>query len=231
MVIASISDLHGNLPNYDKKLNEVELLLICGDIVPLSFQSDMELTKWWFEDKFRPWAENLPVEKVIFIAGNHDIQIERDPWWFKNEFPKYKKVTYLEHELYEYISSQDGEVYSIFGTPYCKIFGRWAFMRENETLKELYSEIPENVDILISHDSPALCGIGYINQNVRWGNVEAGSPILADIVLKKKPKHFFSGHIHSGIHKLQEIEGIKLANVSIVDEHYDLIYEPLILDI
>lgn len=229
MRIAVMSDNHGILPQI--KDENIELLLICGDIVPLSFQSDMELTKWWFDNNFREWAENLPVEKVIFIAGNHDLMIERDPDWFKVEFPKHSKVTYLQHELYEYISTQDGKVYSIFGTPYCKIFGNWAFMREKETLEKLYNEIPNNLDILISHDAPLLCGLGFINQNVRWGNQEAGNPILASAILNKRPKYVFNGHIHSGNHQLQEIDNTKLANVSIVDEHYDLVYKPLILDI
>lgn len=229
MRIAVMSDNHGILPQIRDE--NIELLLICGDIVPLSFQNDVELTKWWFDSTFREWAENLPVEKVVFIAGNHDLVIERDPDWFKVEFPKHGKVTYLHHELYEYISSQDGAVYSIFGTPYCKIFGRWAFMRDSETLEKLYNEIPENLDILISHDSPLLGGLGFIHQSVRWGNQEAGNGILADVILEKKPKYFFSGHIHSGTHQLQEIDEIKLANVSIVDEYYDNVYRPLILDI
>ena len=66
MRIAVMSDNHGILPQIRDE--NIELLLICGDIVPLSFQSDMELTKWWFEDKFKSWAEELPVEKVIFIV-------------------------------------------------------------------------------------------------------------------------------------------------------------------
>ena len=229
MRIAVMSDNHGILPQI---MDEgIELLLICGDIVPLSLQDDMVLTKWWFKDKFKEWAENLPVEKVVFIAGNHDIMIERDPDWFKIEFPKHNKVTYLHHELYEYISTQDSKVYSIFGTPYCKIFGNWAFMRGYNALETLYDEIPNNVDILISHDSPILGGLGFINQSVRWGNQEAGNGILTDAILSKRPKYFFSGHIHSGIHQLQEIDGIHMANVSIVDEYYENVYRPLILDI
>lgn len=71
MRIAVMSDNHGILPQIRDE--NIELLLICGDIVPLSFQSDVELTKWWFKDNFKEWAENLPVEKVVFIAGNHKI--------------------------------------------------------------------------------------------------------------------------------------------------------------
>jgi hypothetical protein len=55
-------------------------------------------------------------------------------------FPHSYKATILIHEEYEYLSNE-GKIYKVFGTPYCKIFGNWAFMRENETLKEKFSEI------------------------------------------------------------------------------------------
>lgn len=230
MKIAVISDLHGYLPKY--QFENVEVLLICGDIIPLNIQSNMPASKTWFDTTFRSWAESLNVEKIIFIAGNHDISIERDRNWFKTKFSKYSKIAFLDNELCEYLSTQDGKTYSIFGTPYCKQFGNWAFMRNPETLVKKYSSIPENLDILITHDAPMLCGIGFIHhQDVSWGNQEAGNKILADVILNKKPKYVFSGHIHSGQHELQECDGIKLANTSIVDEKYNVYYKPLILDI
>lgn len=229
MRIIALSDLHGILPHI--KDEGIELMLICGDIVPLSFQSDMELSKWWFESKFTEWVEDLPVNKVVFIGGNHDWICERDSEWMHYKFSKDSKATYLHHQQYNYKSIQDEKEYSIFGTPYCKIFGRWAFMRETETLEIFYNKIPDNVDILISHDSPTLGNLGYINQNVRWGNVDAGSNVLSAAILKCHPHYFFSGHIHSGKHELQEIKGITMANVSIVDEYYNNVYTPLILDI
>lgn len=71
MKIAVISDLHGYLPKY--QFENVEVLLICGDIIPTNIQSYMPASKTWFDTKFRSWAESLNVEKIIFIAGNHKI--------------------------------------------------------------------------------------------------------------------------------------------------------------
>lgn len=75
MKIASISDLHGNLITYSstywKGLEECEVLFICGDIIPLNIQTNMEASKTWLTDKFKSWALELPVEKIFFIAGNH----------------------------------------------------------------------------------------------------------------------------------------------------------------
>ena len=65
MKILITSDLHGFLPCIEQP---ADLLLICGDIVPLSVQSNGHKSKVWFRDVFKKWAEELPVDKVIFIA-------------------------------------------------------------------------------------------------------------------------------------------------------------------
>lgn len=75
MTISCISDLHGYLPIYPSPywegIEECELLLICGDILPLHCQSKAIESRLWLIDEFKPWAASLPVEQVFFIAGNH----------------------------------------------------------------------------------------------------------------------------------------------------------------
>ena len=158
MKVAAISDLHGMLPlypsDYWKDLNDCEILFICGDILPLRIQFDMVESKRWLIEEFKMWASNLPVEKVYFIAGNHDFWFERNDLVAHQIFPPHGKVRYLKNEYIDYISNQDSKIYHIFGTPYCHIFGDWAFMRDEETLAKKFSQIPGNVDILISHDAP-----------------------------------------------------------------------------
>lgn len=234
MKIAVISDLHGYLPIYPSKywegIEECEILLICGDILPLHCQSKMIESRLWLIEEFKPWAESLPVEQVYFIAGNHDFWFERNDLTVHQIFSSHDRVRYLKNEYTDYISTQDSKVYRIFGTPYCKIFGNWAFMRDNEFLAQKYNEIPENIDIFISHDAPKISDVGMIKEG-NWSGTDAGNPVLAKYILEKKPKYAFCGHIHSGNHELQEIEGIKFANTSVVNEHYDLFYKPLIVRI
>lgn len=236
MKIAVISDLHGILPIYPSKywdgLEECEILLICGDILPLNIQFDMPKSRKWLIEDFKMWASDLPVEKVYIIAGNHDAWFERNDLEAHSIFSKYDKVTYLKNEYVDYISTQDSKVYRIFGTPYCHMFGNWAFMRGEEILAKKFSEIPGNVDILISHDSPKLGTIGTILQESQFNTgINAGNEVLAKFILEKKPHYVFSGHIHSGNHNLETIEDIKLANCSILNERYELVYNPLILRI
>lgn len=225
-----MSDLHGILPQWEDSIfNDVELLLICGDIIPLNIQFNMPESYKWLKEDFTSWINSLGVKQTVFIAGNHDAYMEQHHKDMKVLFSN--NIKYLKNESFDYISD-DGRVYKIFGTPYCKLFGTWPFMRENDILYNKYSEIPENLDILISHDAPRIKDLGCIKQEgFLWYGTEAGNELLANAILEKKPSYCFCGHIHSGEHNLQEINGIKMANTSLVNENYNLVYKPLILTI
>ena len=146
-------------------------------------------------------------------------------------FPKDGKVTYLFHEGYVY-TSREGKEYSIFGTPYCKIFGNWAFMDNDERLTELYKSIPENLDILLTHDQPYGWGDVLEQLITPWADSShIGNQPLAKAILEKQPKYLFCGHLHSTTHNCVEIGETNRYNVSIKDERYDPVYDPLVLDI
>jgi Icc-related predicted phosphoesterase len=234
MKIASISDLHGNLITYPstywKGLEECEVLFICGDVLPLDIQFNSVKSFDWLLREFKPWAEALPVEKIFLTAGNHDAFFERHPEGSKSLFPTLEKVTYLPNEYAEYLSTQDSKLYRIFGTPYCHIFGMWPFMRSDEVLKEKYSEIPENIDILFCHDAPyGVSDICY--QFYHWDKRHKGCPILRDAILDKKPKYCFHGHLHSANHEEELLGDTKVYNTSILNEDYKITYDPVILEI
>ena len=222
MKITAVSDLHGNLID----IEECTVLLICGDISPLDIQKDyIQMTKWFFNE-FYNWICNLPCKHVILTPGNHD-------FWFQ-KFIK-EDVMYLWNRLTILINGMTEIFYGIkhikiFGTPYCKTFGNWAFMPGDDKLDSLYDNIPENIDILICHDSPLIGYVGNIMEQADKtypNGVPAGNPYLANAIFDKKPKYVLSGHIHSGDHELKDYEGIKCANVSILDESYSICYQPL----
>ena len=225
MVILVTSDLHGNLPVIDK---EFDLLLICGDVCPahdhyMAFQTE------WIRNEFKDWILSLPYKdvdsKVVMVWGNHDFvgrnykRIENIPSF--SEFNN--RLIILNNEEKEICGLR------IFGTPYCSIFGNWAFMVENETLNAKYSNINEGLDILISHDSPTINGLGSITEGA-YKNYTTGNRVLDLHIMKNKPKMFFSGHFHSGNHKVEKIEDIWMANVSIVNERYNPVNPILCVD-
>lgn len=135
MKICALSDLHGTLLPVEE-FEPCDLVCICGDIVPLNIQANSRKTRAWLVGAFKPWCESLPCDKVIFIAGNHDLHFGNLDFMY-SQFPKDGKVTYLFHESYTY--NNGGKEYKIFGSPYCKLFGNWAFMEIDEILEKLFS--------------------------------------------------------------------------------------------
>lgn len=233
MKIGVTSDLHGYLPEID----ECELLLICGDISPLQIQRNYYEMEEWMQVHFSEWINNLPCKDVIMVPGNHDaylsaikgLEIEQ----YKSIIqPTKNKLNILYNSSIE-VTTDTGNSITIFGTPYCKQFGNWYFMTDSDKLKEYYSEMPENCDIVISHDAPDIGAYGTILEG-RYKGINAGNKILAEEIKKKHPKYVFFGHIHSGNHDLDIYEGYgdtKLANVSYLDEKYMPNYKPLYIEI
>lgn len=230
------SDFHGDFPEIT---NEFDLFVIGGDVCPahdhyFGFQSE------WFSNGFIEWVNSLPYKngwsKVVMVWGNHD---------FVGERLKDKDVIALQHKTngrlvilkndsydFQYPVIDDGDeigeikTLKIFGTSYCKIFGRWAFMVNNEKLEEKYSKCPDDVDIFVSHDSPTTNNLGMISEGYSEG-IDAGNNILAKYIENRKPKYFFSGHIHSGNHKFENVNGTWMANVSLKNERYNPVYDVL----
>lgn len=232
MRILASSDFHGNLPVIKDKF---DLFLVCGDICPAHDQY-YSFQKEWILTEFVDWVNSLPFRnewsRVVMTGGNHDFALER---FGDNEKAQLLKKTngrcvFLKNNDYafEWMDENEGiKKLTIFGTSYCHQFGNWAFMMDDDRLKEKYDLCPDNVDIFISHDSPDLNGLGTIYYSkvdgAEYGR-NVGNKPLAEAILKKKPRYFFSGHIHTGSHDLEDVEGIKMANVSLLDERYDVTY-------
>jgi Icc-related predicted phosphoesterase len=233
MKFIAISDLHGKLPVIHE---EFDLLIIAGDLCPHAKGVKL-LQMNWFGNTFINWVKVLPFKhswsKVIYVPGNHDECFDEYITNIKiseYEFETNNRLKILVHDVYnfEYPVSDGVDSLKIFGTPYCKQFGNWAFMVDNETLDKKYSQIPEDTDILISHDSPQINNLGKIlDENFYHYGVDAGNPVLTKHLLRIKPLIFHSGHIHSGNHEFTQQEGIWLSNVSYLGEDYIPKYEIL----
>lgn len=224
MRFLAISDLHGYLPEIKE---EFDLLMIPGDVCPDMYSIEYRQIDW-FNDVFIPWVNNLPFKhvwsKVIFVPGNHDkcfegmvSKVQIMEWEQRTE----GHLKILNHDFYdfEYPVSDGTDVLRIFGTPYCGQFGNWSFMVDDETLNKKFSQIPESVDILLSHDSPNINKLGAVlDENSRFYNPFAGNDILTKHIWRIHPLIFHSGHIHSGNHVPFKLDGVYFANVSLVDE-------------
>lgn len=228
--ICAISDMHGML---DFDIKPCDILCICGDIVPLNVQTYHQGTFKWLSETFIPWCEKQQCEKIFLIAGNHDWMAMKHPDDWEAMF-KGTKITYLCDSAAEYVKQIDGEYQeiSIYGTPWCHQFYDWAFMTSDVYLEKIYNKIPYKVDILLTHDSPHGTSDVLMQEDVLWKTDEhIGCIPLGNAVDDKKPKILFHGHLHSTNHEREMRGETEVYNVSVVDEHYKRVYEPLYLEI
>lgn len=221
MKICAFSDMHGQI-NF--KVEPCDIVLIGGDIIPLKIQDYTVESEEWFKTVFIPWCNDLPCEKVVFIAGNHDFFLMRHPDRMRLMLKDQDKIVYLDGEIFEY----KGKV--IFGTPWCKPFGRWAFMESYEEQDKRYArylEIIGKVDIVLSHDAPYGVSDIILQKDCWWADgTHIGNQSLKKFLEAAKPTLNIHGHLHTTNHNVEKLGDTDVYCVSILDENYEIAFEP-----
>lgn len=201
--IALISDTHGRHAELSDKLKGIhdgDILIHAGDLSNEGTYSEIV--------KFLQWMAVQPFNHKAIIAGNHDFGFEgygvriNASTYVEGEkmksglidLCKELGITYLEDSMVEI------EGIKIYGSPYTPLFYDWAFMRDAENIKKIWSKIPENLDILVVH-GPAF-GYGDLNSD----GIRCGCPYLLERIKQVKPKYHVFGHIHEarGIYRSNE---------------------------
>jgi len=135
------------------------------------------------------WLASLYIQHKVIIAGNHDIAFERG--MIKKQELAEKGISYLFNE-----ELMIGGL-KIWGSPYTPSFGEgWAFNRKRDKLHDLWAEIPEDVDIIITHGPPK----GILDHSYSpIGNIyeRCGCQALKSRVLQLNAKLVCFGHIHN----------------------------------
>ncbi len=241
MKIVALSDMHGTLPVIDQ---ECDVVCICGDVVPLEIQKSYIKSISWLAGVFVNWCESLPCKKVFLIAGNHDFIFEElykqylekndgcpmadimmmFPGWLEDALNFPAKISYLQDTFVTY------EGVSFYGTPYIPELCKWAFYKRSEDLKFMFGLIPDEVDVLLTHSPGKYVNDTGVSLQLEY-KPEYGCSELTEAVQKRKIKYWLCGHVHSGNHHLDVFGKTKVANVSIKDENYRYVYEPLVFDI
>lgn len=228
MKLVAISDLHGVLPNIEK----CDLLLIAGDIIPLNIQNNHTKGLLWFLEDFTNWINSLPCKQIVMVAGNHDKLLEQASFVAHAVEDKTNgKLVYLNGITYDYIDEYNFH-YKIYGSPFCHRFGSWAFMESESWLEGYYSNIPSDTHIILSHDTPMLGDLDLLPPS-QWNPqaTHAGGLALANAIKRIDPRYVFCGHLHTCKDKYFKINNTELYNVSILNNEYKEVYEPLYLEI
>ena len=179
MKILALSDIHGYL--WNKQVEEYDVLCLAGDIININDQRNIETSRMWWYTRFTEWVNKQPCKKVIVTPGNHDFYIE-DAFkkGYFNELRKdlfartNGKLEILVNESYTY------QGLTFYGCPYIMPIpfqeDKWAFTTNSKD----YYIIPDNTDILITHDNP------FKN-------------LILDSYIPDSVKCHFFGHWHEGI--------------------------------
>ena len=158
---------------------------------------------------FVEWFVRLDYKHKIFIAGNHDDCLDgKNPEIIQRFLPS--NCHYLCHS-----GVKIGGL-NFWGVPLFlsdDIEGRFP---------QIMAKIPQDTDILISHRPPygILDNAGYA----------FGCSDLLQAVLKISPRYHLFGHIHYA-YGMEKLEETTFVNASLVNEKYELVKEPFVLEV
>ena len=231
MKILATSDTHGNLDNLD--LTGIDLALFAGDIALLKGLGAWDVYEQlkWMNTVFFDFCNKWPTTKIVVVPGNHDLfPLIKERFGVKLhgkslELKLAPNAVLLIDKLVEINGLR------IYGSPWVPIISyRWAFEAEHDKLKEKFMQIPEGVDILLTHTPPRF---NHLDISLEYGpdSSKFGSQELADAIFVKKPKMCFCGHIHSGNHEMNKLNESEIWNVARVNESYNIAYEPLLIEV
>lgn len=242
MTIVHISDTHGH---HEKLvIPECDALLHSGDLGGRTTPAELML--------FLSWFEKQPAKKKIFIAGNHDLCLDKN-WVFKQnqQDPIYGLLAKQQHsdaisliENYNVVylnnTSYIYEGIKFYGNPYSPSFHRdhWVFNadRGEEILKQ-WNKIPSNTNVLLTH-TPVYNFLDVATQTDIGENPHRGCEDLFNVIKKRllKLQLHCCGHIHNQygvvLRNVSNTRRILFSNGAMLDDrHKQLITQPIIITI
>jgi Icc-related predicted phosphoesterase len=175
---------------------------------------------------FEDWVKRLPHKHKIIIPGNHDRSFDHEtalyPSLVKFAFGAMRRAaTVLNEEGIEI----DGVKF--WGSPINPRFHDWAFNRNRgNEIRAHWDKIPNDTHVLITHGPP----LGILDTTTPDAE-HLGDWDLADIVENRvKPSFHIFGHIHGGAGQMPYKETYYI-NASALDEAYDLVNQPIVVDL
>lgn len=171
---------------------------------------------------FADWFASLPHKEKIFVAGNHDIMLEKDPQVGKKLLED-RGIHYLK-DTGVFLTEGERELL-VYGAPWQPEFGNWAFnLPRGEQLRKKWGLIPFETEVLITHGPPL--GImdktfykGAGGESVGCEELLARVATLEGQKIPKLKVHVF-GHIHEGYGLEIDECGVIFVNASVCNEFY-----------
>lgn len=214
--VVCLSDTHGKHRKVD--VPDGDLLIHSGDFCTGGKESEAR--------NFSAWLHELPHREKVIVAGNHDLCMERDMTLGRRLFQRPN-----EHYLFDREVTLFG--LRIYGSPWQPAFFDWAFNlpRNGPQLREVWSRIPEGIDILVTHGPPH-----RVHDRTVEGDY-AGDEVLREQLesMVVPPRLHVFGHIHEGygydIWNDRMDRATVAANASICTRNYAPRNKPLVFDV
>ena len=184
-----------------------DLLIHAGDFTFFSKRP------WMYRD-FDLWLGELPHRHKIIIPGNHEYLLE-DP----------RQRSAITNATLLVDSGVEIEGLKIWGSPVTPLYGGAFGKSRAEDCKKHWAQIPEDLDILVTHGPP----LGILDQGPGSERHE-GCPELREAVLWARPRVHVFGHIHAGYGTLQMTDTF-FVNASLLGEDGGLSRKPVVIDL
>jgi Icc-related predicted phosphoesterase len=176
MKILAISDLHTLYRTFDTSNWNADMIICAGDMTNGKETQIID---------FLEWLSSLKIKHKIIVAGNHDWYFQEIGYESAFRLCNKYNIIYLEN------TSCTIEGINFFGSPYSNMFHNWAFMSSEKDLSKIYSKIPDNTNVIISHGPPK----GILD--CTYNTLNVGSSSLINKIKKlKELKIVIFGHIH-----------------------------------
>jgi Icc-related predicted phosphoesterase len=136
---------------------------------------------------FIDWFATLPIPTKIFVPGNHDTSLEKG--LVTRDLIESRGIHLLINE------EKTIEGLRVWGSPFTPRYGDWSYMKDRGTINRIWDNIPEGLDILITHGPP----YGVLDATYSQNNkVElVGCSALRKRLVKAPPRFMMFGHVHS----------------------------------
>jgi Icc-related predicted phosphoesterase len=215
MKLCLISDTHGLHDQLD--LPEADVLVHSGDLLNRGKLSELNSASLWLQEQKKKFRE------IVVVAGNHDFILqafmteEKEHILRKDFFPGM-------HYLRDSGVTIDGV--NFYGSPWQPFFFNWAFnVQRGPDIKKYWDLIPVNTDVLVTHGPPK----NILDMTIR-GHSRIGCEELEQAVYRVKPKIHTFGHNHGG-YGYKNFNGTEFFNASVVNEAYEVVNKPWIVEI
>lgn len=208
MRLVVISDTHGKHEELGELVGDV--LIHCGDFCDGFRKEPRDL------ESVDAWFARQRFELIICVGGNHDFVVEDR---IDNAQPVFRNALWLQDAAHVHRGI------TFYGSPWLPHLEGWAFYLTPGGLREKWSMIPADTDVLITHTAP----FGILDQP-RSRNTHCGCPHLLERVEAVKPQFHLFGHNHASA-GLVENECTTFVNASVVDSGLNVVRGAVTLDL